>query len=200
MEFVHGDVADPAAARAALEDVDAVYHDAAAVGVGQSMYRIADYVRANSLGAAVLLEAMVARREADPPRGRREPHVALWRGPDLTLSMATLPRRCAGPRAEAARRRDASPTCGREAEALPTPESKPLQPTSVYAVTKRDHEELFLAVGAAYGIPTVALRYFNVYGPRQSLGNPYTGVAAIFASRLLNDRPPADLRGRSPEP
>jgi dTDP-L-rhamnose 4-epimerase len=82
------------------------------------------------------------------------------------------------------------PHCGREVKAAPTPESKALQPTSVYAVTKRDHEELFLSVGEAYGIPTVALRYFNVYGPRQSLSNPYTGVAAIFASRLLNGRPP----------
>src|SRR5205823_3323089 len=62
--------------------------------------------------------------------------------------------------------------------------------TSIYAVNKRDHEEMFLAVGAAYGIPTVALRFFNVYGERQALSNPYTGVAAIFASRLLNDKPP----------
>jgi dTDP-L-rhamnose 4-epimerase len=82
------------------------------------------------------------------------------------------------------------PLCDAPVKPLPTPESKPLRPTSVYAVTKRDHEELFLAVGAAYGIPAVALRYFNVYGPRQSLNNPYTGVAAIFASRLLSDRPP----------
>jgi dTDP-L-rhamnose 4-epimerase len=58
---------------------------------------------------------------------------------------------------------------------------KPLEPTSVYAVNKRDHEELFLAVGRAYGIPAVALRYFNVYGPRQALSNPYTGVGAIFS-------------------
>jgi dTDP-L-rhamnose 4-epimerase len=65
-----------------------------------------------------------------------------------------------------------------------------LRPTSIYAIGKRDHEEMFLAVGAAYGIPTVALRFFNVYGERQALSNPYTGVAAIFASRLLNDRPP----------
>ena len=95
----------------------------------------------------------------------------------------------------------------------PTPETKPLQPTSVYAVTKRDHEELCLTVGDAYGIPTVALRYFNVYGPRQALSNPYTGVMAIFSARLLNGRAPlvyedglpdarlrARLRHRSGEP
>src|SRR6202008_45146 len=71
-----------------------------------------------------------------------------------------------------------------------TPETKPLAPTSIYAVGKRDHEEMFLAWGRAYGVPTTALRFFNVYGPRQALSNPYTGVAAIFASRLLNGRPP----------
>ncbi len=71
-----------------------------------------------------------------------------------------------------------------------TPESKPLIPTSIYAITKRDHEELCLVTGAAYGIPSVALRFFNVYGPGQALSNPYTGVAAIFSSRLLNGRPP----------
>jgi dTDP-L-rhamnose 4-epimerase len=72
----------------------------------------------------------------------------------------------------------------------PTPEAKPLNPTSVYAVTKRDHEELFLSVGMAYAIPTVALRFFNIYGPLQALSNPYTGVAAIFSSRLINGQPP----------
>ncbi len=191
VEFVHGDVADPAAARAALEDVDVVFHDAAAVGVGQSMYRIADYVRANSLGAAVLLEAMVARREAIRRVVVASSMSLYGEGRYRCAEHGDIAPPLRGP--EQLERRDYEmhcPTCGREVEALPTPESKPLQPTSVYAVTKRDHEELFLAVGAAYGIPTVALRYFNVYGPRQSLGNPYTGVAAIFASRLLNDRPP----------
>src|SRR5919201_6153514 len=79
---------------------------------------------------------------------------------------------------------------GTELVPEPTAETKILRPTSVYAVGKRDHEELTLAVGAAYGIPAVALRFFNVYGARQALSNPYTGVAAIFASRLLNERPP----------
>jgi dTDP-L-rhamnose 4-epimerase len=82
------------------------------------------------------------------------------------------------------------PSCGEPLTPCPTPESKPLRPTSIYAIGKRDHEEMFLASGQAYGIPTTALRFFNVYGPRQALSNPYTGVAAIFASRLLNGRPP----------
>ena len=73
---------------------------------------------------------------------------------------------------------------------IPTNEDKPLFPTSVYAITKRDHEEMCLTFGQAYGIPSIALRFFNVYGPRQALSNPYTGVAAIFSSRLLNGKPP----------
>lgn len=191
VEFIHGDVADPAAVDVALEDVDVVFHHAAAVGVGQSMYRVADYVRTNSLGTAVLLEAMAKHRDRlqravvassmsiyGEGRYRCGEHGDVappLRGPEQ-LEGHDYEMHC--------------PMCGSVVEALPTPESKPLGPTSVYAVTKRDQEELFLSVGAAYGIPTVALRYFNVYGPRQSLGNPYTGVAAIFASRLLNDRPP----------
>src|SRR4029077_5192838 len=82
------------------------------------------------------------------------------------------------------------PTCQAELTPLPTSESKPLIPTSVYAITKRDHEELCQVVGLAYGIPTVALRFFNIYGSGQALSNPYTGVAAIFSSRLLNDHAP----------
>jgi dTDP-L-rhamnose 4-epimerase len=82
------------------------------------------------------------------------------------------------------------PVCGQPVRALPTGEEKPLYPTSIYAITKKDQEEMCLTVGRAYGIPTVALRYFNVYGPRQALSNPYTGVAAIFSSRLLNGQPP----------
>ncbi len=82
------------------------------------------------------------------------------------------------------------PICGMVVVPAPTPETKALQTNSVYAVTKRDQEELCLITGRAYGIPTVALRFFNVYGPRQSLGNPYTGVAAIFQSRIKNNEPP----------
>jgi dTDP-L-rhamnose 4-epimerase len=73
---------------------------------------------------------------------------------------------------------------------LPTTERKPLQPASIYAINKRDQEEMFLVVGRALGIPTIALRLFNTYGSRQALSNPYTGVAAIFIARLLNNDAP----------
>jgi dTDP-L-rhamnose 4-epimerase len=189
-ELVVGDVRDRAALPRALEGVEAVFHLAAAVGVGQSMYEIERYVAANAVGTAVLLEEVVARRD----RIRR-----LVVASSMSLYGEGAYRDGEGrlvfppPRREAQlARRDFElrGEDGRPLVAAPTPEEKPLRPTSVYAVTKRDHEELSLTVGEAYGIPTVALRYFNVYGPRQALSNPYTGVLAIFAARMLNGRPP----------
>ena len=185
-----GDVRDRDAVRRALAGVDAVMHLAAAVGVGQSMYEIERYVSVNSIGAAVLLEELVERR-----RDLRRVVVA------SSMSIYGEGSYCdaegvavdAVPRPDeqlAARRFELCDAAGRPLRPLPTPESKRLAPTSVYAVTKRDHEELFLAVGRAYDIPTVALRYFNTYGPRQALSNPYTGVVAIFSAQLLNDKPP----------
>jgi dTDP-L-rhamnose 4-epimerase len=82
------------------------------------------------------------------------------------------------------------PTCGSTLAPVATDESKPLQASSIYALSKKDQEEMVLLFGRTYGLPTVAMRYFNIYGPRQALSNPYTGVAAIFASRLLNRRAP----------
>jgi dTDP-L-rhamnose 4-epimerase len=83
------------------------------------------------------------------------------------------------------------PTCRASLRPIATGEEKPLYPTSIYAINKRDHEEMFLAFGRTYGIPAVALRFFNIYGPRQALSNPYTGLAAIFASHILRGlRPP----------
>ena len=99
----------------------------------------------------------------------------------------------AGARARAARAA-ATGSCAartaRRSTPVPTPETKTPSLASVYALSKYDQERLCLMVGRAYGIPTVALRFFNVYGTRQALSNPYTGVLAIFASRLLNGNPP----------
>ncbi|MEN8182443.1 MAG: NAD-dependent epimerase/dehydratase family protein [Myxococcota bacterium] len=189
-ELQVGDVRDRDALARALTGVEAVFHQAAAVGVGQSMYEIARYVSANSLGGAVLLEELVARRDRI-----RKVVVAS----SMSLYGEGAYRGAAGevvhpglrPEPQlAARRFELEDARGNGLEPIPTPESKPLQPTSIYAVTKRDHEEMFLTIGAAYDIPTVALRYFNIYGTRQSLSNPYTGVVAIFSSRLLNNHRP----------
>jgi dTDP-L-rhamnose 4-epimerase len=192
VELQVGDVRDHEAVGRALDGIDTVVHFAAAVGVGQSMYEIERYTSINAIGAAVVLEEAVARRD-----GIRKLLVASsmsiygegqYRNP-RTGESGIAP----GIRPEsqlAAKRWEVVADDGGPLEPEPTAESKPLRPTSVYAVNKRDHEELFLAVGAAYGIPTVALRFFNVYGERQALSNPYTGVAAIFSSRLLNDNAP----------
>ncbi len=192
VELQIGDVRDRAGVQRALEKVDAVVHFAAAVGVGQSMYEIERYTSVNAIGAAVVLEEAVARRDAiqkllvassmsiygegqyrNPTSG--ESGLAPWLRSESQLGR---------------REWDVLADDGTPLEPEPTAETKPLRPTSIYAITKRDHEEMFLAVGAAYGIPAVALRFFNVYGERQALSNPYTGVAAIFSSRLLNDKPP----------
>jgi dTDP-L-rhamnose 4-epimerase len=192
VELRIGDVRDHDAVRQALEGVDAVVHFAAAVGVGQSMYEIERYTSINAIGAAVLLEEAVERRDRI-----RKLLVASsmsiygegqYRNPQ-TGESGLAP----GVRPEsqlAARKWDVLADDGTPLEPEPTAETKLLRPTSIYAIGKRDHEEMVLAVGAAYGMPAVALRFFNVYGERQALSNPYTGVAAIFSSRLLNDRAP----------
>jgi dTDP-L-rhamnose 4-epimerase len=191
VEFIRGDVGNAALVDRALEGVDRVVHLAAAVGVGQSMYEIERYVRQNTLATATFLERLVAR-ETPPARLVVASSMSIYGEGEYVCEEhgASAPR----PRPEEqllARSWEVyCPQCGRELAPIGTRESKPLLPTSIYAITKRDHEELCLVTGAAYGIPTVALRFFNVYGPGQALSNPYTGVAAIFASRLLNERSP----------
>ena len=191
VRFVHGNVADPELVDEALAGVDRVVHLGALVGVGQSMYEIGRYVRDNTYATAVFLERLVAC-EPRPARLVVASSMSIYGEGEYECEVhgRVAPR----PRPEEQlllRRWECTcPTCGRELAPVPTSEQKPLIPTSVYAITKRDHEELSLVVGAAYGIPTVALRFFNTYGPGQALSNPYTGVGAIFASRLLNGKPP----------
>jgi dTDP-L-rhamnose 4-epimerase len=181
-----GDVRDRDTVRKALAGVTHVYHFAAAVGVGQSMYEIERYIDVNNRGTAVLLEALAQQPVhrlvvassmsvygegcyrcgtnicEPPPRTYEQLSSGRW---ELELE-------------------------GRQLDPIATPETKQTMPTSVYALSKYDQEQLCLMFGAAYRIPTVALRFFNVYGPYQSLSNPYTGVLAIFASRCLNGNPP----------
>ena len=189
-ELLVGDVRDRAAVARALDGVEAVFHEAAAVGVGQSMYQIEHYVSVNAVGAAVLLEAIVERRKQLRKLVVASSMSIYGEGAYRAADGRNVHPPLRTEAALAARRFELCDADGRELTPLGTPEDKPLQPTSIYAITKRDHEEMFLAVGAAYDLPVVALRYFNVYGPRQALSNPYTGVVAIFSSRLLNRRPP----------
>lgn len=191
VERIEGDVRDRGTLRAALAGATHVCHLAAAVGVGQSMYEINHYIDVNDRGTAVLLEELIAQpvqrlvvassmsvygeglyREqgmADDLRYREPP----LRSRDQLMRGEWELQGTRGPLVPTA-----------------TPETKHVAPASIYALSKYDQEQMSLMIGAAYNIPTVALRFFNAYGPHQALSNPYTGVLAIFAARCLNDKPP----------
>ncbi len=188
VELIEGDVRDPDAVRLALEGMDAVYHFASAVGVGQSMYQITRYTSVNSLGTAVLLEAL-AERPVERLVVASSMSIygeGLYKSPNGELIGGTQ-RSVEQLKTGAWELRDED---GQPLTPVATPETKVPSIASIYALSKFDQERMCLMIGAAYGIPTVALRFFNVYGPRQALSNPYTGVIAIFGSRLLNGKPP----------
>jgi len=190
-EYLWGDVRDRAILQRALKGIEIVFHQAASVGVGQSMYQIEKYTSSNSLGTAVLLDLIV---------NERIPIKKLIVASSMSI-YGEGNYRCTqcGPvfpplRSEIQLKKRQwemiCPQCHQPVRPEPTAEDKPLFPTSVYAVSKRDQEELCLSVGRSYSIPTVALRYFNIYGPRQALSNPYTGVCAIFSARIKNGKAP----------
>jgi dTDP-L-rhamnose 4-epimerase len=188
VELMIGDVRDREAVEKALQGVDAVFHFAAMVGVGQSMYEIKDYTDVNNLGTAVLMEALV-----------KYPVEKLVVASSMSIYGEGLYTDSSG-RIVASTERGLSQlktgkwelydADGKELHPVATPETKVPSLSSVYALSKYDQERMSLLVGRAYNIPTVALRFFNVYGTRQALSNPYTGVLAIFGSRFLNDNPP----------
>ena len=191
-EFIRGDVLDRDALTKALDGVDAVIHDAAMVGVGQSQYQVHRYANVNTTGTALLLDILVNEKtkverllvassmsiygEGLYKRPSDGKLVAPQLRPDAQLETRDFEMR--------------DPETNEVLDAVQTPETKPLYCTSVYALSKKDQEEYCLVVGRAHKIPTVACRFFNVYGPRQSLSNPYTGAAAIFSSRIKNDKQP----------
>jgi dTDP-L-rhamnose 4-epimerase len=188
VELLIGDVRNSELLAKALQGVDAVFHFAAAVGVGQSMYQISSYSDANCLGTAALLEQLAQR-----------PVTKLIVASSMSIYGEGLYRNSAGEIVDSAERkldqlkrrewdvRDLSGDC---LHPIPTPETKVPSVPSVYALSKYYQERLCLGIGPAYGVSTIGLRFFNVYGARQSLSNPYTGVLAIFAARLLNGRSP----------
>jgi dTDP-L-rhamnose 4-epimerase len=186
-QLVVGDVRDPSAVRRALAGVDNVVHLAARVGVGQSMYEIAEYTGVNSAGTAVLLEAMLG---GSVQRLVVASSMSVY-GEGAYVGPGGTPVEVRRSRADvvAGRWEPVGPS-GETLTPVPTPESKPPDLSSVYALNKFDQERMCLLFGEAYQMPTTALRFFNVYGRHQALSNPYTGVLAIFAARLLNNRPP----------
>ena len=192
-KFVRGDVRDYEALRECLvnEGVEVVSHQAAVVGVGQSMYQIRRYVEANSLGTANLLD-ILANSEHGVGKVVVASSMSIYGEGRYVCSTdgVVYPKLRAAEQMSQGDWEVRCPRCGGELQPTGTDEDKPLFPTSIYATTKRDQEEMVMEFGDAYGLPCVALRYFNVYGTRQAISNPYTGVAAIFAGRLLNDAPP----------
>lgn len=192
VEFIAGDIRNPQSIRDALRNVDVVFHFAAVVGVGQSMYEIGRYMSVNTVGTAELLQAML------------DTHMT----PDklvVASSMSIYGEGCyvcsgcgkqAAPSVRSVAQLRAGgwellcTVCRSVLLPVPTNELKPSETNSVYALSKRDQEELCLIYGRTYDVPVTALRFFNIYGTRQALSNPYTGVAAIFASRLLNGQAP----------
>ncbi|MFX0100592.1 MAG: NAD-dependent epimerase/dehydratase family protein [Candidatus Hodarchaeota archaeon] len=190
-EYIIGDVLNQALLKKSLEDIEIIFHEAALVGMGQSMYQIYYYTDVNVSGTALLLDTIVNGNypikkimiagsmssygeglyecpscgEVSPPiRSNQQMKEEMWK------------LKC--------------PECSSSLKPLPTPETKSLDSLAIYSLNKKYQEELCMSIGKTYGIPVVSLRYFNVYGPRQSLSNPYTGVAAIFTSRIKNGNPP----------
>lgn len=190
-KFIKADVLDYDMLKKAVLDAEIIFHEAAMVGVGQSMYQPKRYVTANTMGTATLLDVLVSSNH-----NVKKLLVA--------SSMSTYGEgsySCEGCGVVAPKLREEKqlekhdwemhcPKCGKTAKPIPTKEEKVQDTNSIYAITKKDQEDMCLTIGRSYGIPTVAFRYFNVYGPRQSLSNPYTGVAAIFISRLKNNNKP----------
>lgn len=187
-EVIRGDIRSAPEVMAALDGCDAVIHLAAEVGVGQSMYEIARYTGVNDLGTAVLLEAVAAHpvKRLVVASSMSVYGEGYYATPDGAIEGGAR-RRLADLRAG---RWDPVGEGGAALRSMPTDESKRPDLASIYALTKYAQEQAVLIFGAAYDIPAVALRLFNVFGPGQALSNPYTGVLANFASRIANGQRP----------
>lgn len=192
VELIRGDVRDPRRLKAALAGIDVIFHFAATVGVGQSMYEISRYMSINTLGTAELLQALLDFRIA-PEKLIVASSMSIYGEGRYSCTACDIK---VAPRVRSTRDLRAGQwdlhcdRCGAPLQPQATDETKPSEITSVYALSKRDQEEICLIYGRTYGLPVTALRFFNIYGTRQALSNPYTGVAAIFASRLLNGQAP----------
>ncbi|MFH1022489.1 MAG: NAD-dependent epimerase/dehydratase family protein [Planctomycetota bacterium] len=190
VEKIRGDVRNPADLNIALDGVDAVYHFAALTGVGQSMYDMKSYVDVNGTGTATLIEAIIKRRQKLKRFVLASSRAVYGEGSGACPAHGLVhpaPRRRLD--LEAGRFGALCPVCQAEVRSVPTPEDRPLSPISVYAWTKKQQEEYVRYAAETFGLPGTILRYFNVYGSRQSLKNPYTGVVSIFYSRMKAHQP-----------
>lgn len=189
--YVQGDVRDREALASLVVEAEIVVHFAAAVSVGQSMYQVDRYVDVNTHGTGVLLDILVNEKNKVEKLLVASSVGVYGEGAYECLSCGSVAPPLRSASQLAAKDWELNcPVCNRKLQPKPTSEEKPFQCENIYAQTKRHQEEMCLLIGKTYGIPTVAVRFFNVFGPRQSLSNPYAGVAAIFLSRLLNGNPP----------
>lgn len=188
VEFIKGDVCDKPKLKEVLSRSDYVVHFAARVGVGQSMYELVKYTDTNNLGTATLLECLI-----DQPVEKLlvASSMSIY-GEGLYVNQSGQEEQSKGRLSADIKNGQWEPLGDNGQPLIPkgTPETKQPDLSSIYALGKYDQERMCLITGNTYNIPTVAMRFFNVYGTRQSLSNPYTGVLAIFASRFLNDKPP----------
>lgn len=190
-EFIKGDVTKLDDLKKALDGINAVFHQAAIVGVGQSMYEIERYIVNNSLGTAKLLDFLVNNKHTVKRILVASSMSAYGEGLYQCKNCGFVrPSLRANEQMSKKEWELHCPTCNKLLQPIGIPESQPFRCNSIYAVTKQSQEDMVMIFGKAYGIPATALRYFNVYGPRQSLSNPYTGVAAIFLSRIKNNHSP----------
>ncbi|MDD2679587.1 MAG: GDP-mannose 4,6-dehydratase [Candidatus Omnitrophica bacterium] len=190
-EYVYADIRNKEKLKKAIKDIEFIFHEASQVGVGQSMYEIEKYVAHNAYGTAVLLDLLVNTKNKVKKIVTASSMSVYGEGAYKCGACGIVYPQLR--KEEQLKKKEwemKCPECGRIVSHLPTSEGKPLLPTSIYATTKRCQEEMCLEVGNAYKIPVVALRYFNIYGPRQSLNNPYTGACAIFLSRVKNNKSP----------
>jgi dTDP-L-rhamnose 4-epimerase len=191
VHFIKGDILDSSIVYEAVSECDFIIHLVAETGVGQSMYEIRRYTDININGSAILLEAIISNKQTIKKAILASSRAVYGEGKyECSVCGITHGRR--GTDVELSRRQwhMSCTQCGSVAGQLPTDELFPPKPTSIYGITKLAQEQLFGVVGRSYGIPTVILRYFNVYGPGQSLGNPYTGILSIFTSMILNGKAP----------
>jgi dTDP-L-rhamnose 4-epimerase len=192
VELIQGDVRDPNRLRDVLTGVDVIFHFAATVGVGQSMYEISRYMSVNTLGTAELLQALLDNK-LHPEKLIVASSMSIYG--EGRYVCTECGQACFPPVRSVKQLREGKwevhcTACNGVLAPVPTDETKPSEINSVYALSKRDQEELCLIYGRNYDLPVTALRFFNIYGTRQALSNPYTGVAAVFGSRLLNQQAP----------
>ncbi len=187
VEFIHGSVLARQDIARALSDVDCVVHLAAETGTGQSMYAIKHYTDVNIGGTSILLEEIAERRESITKVIVASSRAIYGEGDYLcSVHGRVFPGQRSDQEMQVGDFHVHCPFCGGLCQTIPTREDSPPRPASVYAISKLSQEQLVMNIAPALGLSAYALRFQNVYGPGQSLSNPYTGILSIFSTRILN--------------